>query len=416
MKSAKTSSRTAPRKGPARAAPPPRSRDRAPAPRSALRPREVLRLVERTLSQPTAPFREGAVIRHVLGFVTERPHLAVRVDADGNLWLRRRAVRPAPSPLVLVAHMDHPGFHAVTCRRGGAGHRVEARFLGGVRAPFFRGARVRFFARDGEVRARCLRVRASDGHGDPVVTLDAEAAVPPGAFGMWDLPPYRRRRVAGGDALIESRAVDDLVGVAASLALLDAVDRIDPAERVDVRVLLTRGEEVGFIGALAAATSGRLPAGARILSLEASKALPDARQGDGPILRVGDRTSSFDDTLLRWMGRTAARLAGPKGDRFRWQRRLMDGGTCEATAFQLFGFRCAGLCVPLGSYHNMGDDGRIRAESIREGDVLGLVRFLEGLVQGDADCPRRGAPDPLRARLDTGLRRRRRDLARDPFA
>jgi len=412
----------APRTAPARAASSRRGGARAargakprPAPVSALPPAEVLHLVETVLSQPTAPFREGAVIRTVLRFVAARPHLAVRVDADGNLLLRRRAVRPTPTPLVLVAHMDHPGFHAVSCRRLGKRHRVEARFLGGVRASYFAGARVRFFTDAGEVRARCLRVRPDPRSGDLAAVLEAAAPVPAGSFGMWDLPPFRRRRVAGGER-IESRAVDDLVGVAAGLALLGASERIDPARRTDVRLLLTRAEEVGFVGALAAATARRLPPGARILSLEASKALANARQGDGPILRVGDRTSSFDDGLLRWIGRSAARLAGPRGDRFRWQRRLMDGGTCEATAFQLFGFRCAGLCVPLGAYHNMGDDGRVRAESIRTDDVLGLVRLLEALVRDDADCPRPGTPDPLRARLDAGLRRRRRELAQDPFA
>lgn len=381
---------------------------------SAIRPARVLRQVARTLACPTAPFREGAVIREVLHFVGERPHVALRVDRDGNLLLRRRNVRPSATPLVLVAHMDHPGFRAVASRARGRRHLVSATFLGGVRPEFFRGARVRFFDPAGEVAARVDGVQRDRAGGGLTVLLVAAGPVTPGSFGMWDLPPFERR--GPGGALLVSRAVDDLVGVAAALALLDAVDAIDPRRRVDVRALFTRGEEVGFVGALAVAGSRRLPRGARILSLEASKALPHARQGDGPILRVGDRTSSFDDTLLRWMARTATRLAGPKGNRFAWQRRLMDGGTCEATAFQLFGFRCAALCVPLGNYHNMGDDGRIRAETIRLEDVIGLVRFLEGLVRHDADCPRRGAIDPLRRRLDTGLRRHRRDLARDPFA
>jgi endoglucanase len=381
---------------------------------SSVDPARILRLVAETVSQPTAPFREGAVIRHVLRFVAARPHLAVRVDRDGNLLLRRRAVRPSATPLVVVAHMDHPGFHAVRCEGRGRRFLVSARFLGGVRPEFFRGARVRFFDGEEAVRARVARVRRDAKGGELAVTLVAERAVSPGSFGMWDLPPLRAPR--GGRGRLASRAIDDLVGVAAGLALLDAVDAIDPRRRVDVRALFTRGEEVGFVGALAVAGSRRLPRGARILSLEASRALANARQGDGPILRIGDRTSSFDDGLSRWMARTATALAGPKGDRFPWQRRLMDGGTCEATAFQQHGFRCAALCVPLGNYHNMGDDGRIRAETIDPRDAVGLVRLLEALVRNDADCPRRGAPDPLRRRLDDGLRRHRRALAGDPFA
>jgi endoglucanase len=152
------------------------------------------------------------------------------------------------------------------------------------------------------------------------------------------------------------------------------------------------------------------------VAIEASKALPHARQGDGPILRVGDRTSTFDDALTRWIARVAAELAGPSGRRFRWQRRLMDGGTCESTAYQLFGYRCAALCVPLGNYHNMSDRGRIAAESIRLSDLVGLVRLFEGMVRRDPDCPRSGARDPLRRRLERRFRGASRELRRDPFS
>ncbi len=381
---------------------------------SAIRPARVLALARDLLSCPTAPFHEGAVIARILARAARGPRLSVRADRDGNLWLARSGVRRSPSPLVLVAHMDHPGFRARASRRRGGAVAVEADFLGGVRPGFFVGARARFFTGDGEIVARVTAVRRDRASGDLRASLRARRPVPEGAFGMWDLPAFRYSPPRGG--LVESRAVDDLAGVTAALALLEEADRIDPKRRVDVRALFTRGEEVGFVGALAAVDSGALPRRARVVSLEASKAFAHAPQGAGPILRVGDRTSSFDDGLTRWMGRVAAKLAGPRGTGFAWQRKLMDGGTCEATAFQLHGYRSAALCVPLGNYHNMADDGRIRAESIRLSDLVGLVRLLEGLVLHDDDCPAEGAGDPLRARLAAGLRRRRRDLARDPFA
>jgi len=110
------------------------------------------------------------------------------------------------------------------------------------------------------------------------------------------------------------------------------------------------------------------------------------------------------------------RLAGPSGRGLAWQRRLMDGGTCESTAYQLYGYRCAAMCLPLGNYHNMSERGRIAAESIRLSDLVGLVRFFEGLVRDEEGAPRPGRPDPLRHRLEAGHARRRRELARDPFA
>jgi endoglucanase len=129
---------------------------------------------------------------------------------------------------------------------------------------------------------------------------------------------------------------------------------------------------------------------------------------------VGDRTSVFDDALSRWIGRVGTALA--RDGRFRWQRKLMDGGTCESTAYQLFGYRCAGMCLPLGNYHNMSERGRIAVESIRLSDLVGLVRFFEGLVRFDSDAPRPGRPDPLRRRLEQRFARARHELRRDPFA
>ncbi len=381
---------------------------------SLVRPARVLRLAERTLSRPTAPYREGAVIAWVREFVAARPHLQLREDADGNLAVRRRGVPRSGSPLVFAAHMDHPGFRALRSARVGRNVRVEALFLGGVRPQFFPGARARFFADGDEIPARVQRVRPDPRSGEQRCVLRARWTVPAGSFGMWDLPAFRR--AAGDPDLLETRAADDLAGVTATLALLDVVDEVDPARHVDVAGLFTRAEEVGFVGALAVARGRRLPARTRLVAIEASKALPDAPQGAGPILRVGDRTSIFDDGLTRWIARVGAQLAGPRGRRFAWQRKLMDGGTCESTAYQLYGHRCAAMCLPLGNYHNMGEDGRIRAESIRLSDLVGLVRFFEGMVRRDGDSPRAGRIDPLRERLERRFRRGRRELARDPFA
>jgi putative aminopeptidase FrvX len=386
------------------------------APRaSAVRSAAVLRIAARTLACPTAPYREGTVIEWVRAFAGRAPHLALRADAAGNLELRRRGVRPSRAPLVLAAHMDHPGFRALATALERGAHGVEALFLGGVQPHYFPGARARFDLAGGETRpARVVAARPDPASGGLRVRLRARAAIPPGCFGTWDLPGFRRARHAPD--LLETRAADDLAGVSAILAVLDVVDRIDPARRVDVRALLTRAEEVGFVGAIAAARGGTLPPAARIVAIEASKALPHAPQGAGPILRVGDRTSVFDDGLTRWLAQVATELGAAGGRRFRWQRRLMDGGTCESTAYQLYGYRCAALCVPLGNYHNMSERGRIAVESIRLSDLVGLVRFFEGMIRRDADCPRARASDPLRARLDRRFRANARALRRDPFA
>jgi endoglucanase len=40
-----------------------------------------------------------------------------------------------------------------------------------------------------------------------------------------------------------------------------------------------------------------------------------------------------------------------------FQRRIMDGGSCEATATTAFGLPTIGLSLPLGNYHNQGFEG-----------------------------------------------------------
>ena len=200
----------------------------------------------------------------------------------------------------------------------------------------------------------------------------------PGGFAMWDLPAYALR---GGR--IHSRCLDDLLSCAATLAALDEMCRRRP-RGAHVWGLFTRAEEVGFFGALAAIKARTVPRAARVLSLETSRALPHAPQRGGVIVRVGDARSLFDPALMGVVHEVAKELSA--GDpRFRYQRRLMDGGSCEATAFCAAGYRAGGLALPLGNYHNMkGLDGGpkgIGAETVALADYLSEVKLLVRLCQ-----------------------------------
>jgi len=165
----------------------------------------------------------------------------------------------------------------------------------------------------------------------------------------------------------------DLLGYV--LACLDEVRRLAP-EGAAVWGLLTRAEEVGFLGALEAIRLGTVPSGSTVLSLECSKALVNAPQGEGVIVRVGDRMSIFAPALTEALRAAAESVAGDDPS-FRFQRKLMDGGACEATAFCASGYRASGLAVPLGNYHNAADDGPgIAAENVLIDDWLAEVRLL----------------------------------------
>jgi putative aminopeptidase FrvX len=160
--------------------------------------------------------------------------------------------------------------------------------------------------------------------------------------------------------------------------------------------VFTRAEEIGFIGAIHLAKSKLLPPEATIISLETSKEIAPAKMGDGPIVRVGDRSSIFDP------GTTDFFVEVAKREKLAFQRCLMSGGTCEATAFQLYGYRSGALCIALGNYHNCTPDDRIDAEFIDLRDLDGLIRFCVAIAEadGNAESERAALRQRLEARLE----------------
>ena len=345
----------------------------------------VLSILQGVLRHPTAPFREEKVAGHIRSFSRGRRSLTLKADRFGNLIVRYRRGRvPRGGPLlVFAAHMDHPGFISGPKERGKG---TRAIFLGGVKKSFFKGTRVRFFPEGGEVPGRITSVKEVS-RSEKRVTVETRAAVPEGTIGMWDLRPFKRK----GER-IYGRALDDLAGVGAILALLDALHRGKVTG--EAAGLFTRGEEAGLNGATALALARGLPrTRSRIVTVETSKALVNARVGAGPIIRVGDRRLIFDGPITRFMDIVAADLSKKPG-RFLHQRRLMDGGTCESTPFSLLGYRAGATCVALGNYHNMGPDGKIREEYIHGGDIYSLVRLFVEMVKRRGEIDR--DPDPLR--------------------
>lgn len=350
---------------------------------------------------PTAAGCEARVVAWLRDWSARRRGVTARRDRFGNLELRR-AGRPAARPLYLVAHMDHPAFvvHQVRGPR-----RLIAHFRGGVSDAYFRGARVRLHHADGSSDRGTVSAapRAARGPAEArravSIRFERPVSAEPGAILTWDLGPPRFR----GDRL-HAPACDNLAGVAAAVAALDTVGR-HPG--VGLRVLFTRGEEVGFLGAIAACRARLLPRRARVIVLENSRSYADSPIGDGPVIRVGDRVSTFGPELTRRIAAIAA-ATGQRGPSFRWQRKLMPGGVCEASAFEAYGYETACICLPLGNYHNMNErTGRIAAETISRGDFHGLVRLLAAIARG-LDDPAHATP--MREKLEAMFQARRHVL------
>ena len=359
-----------------------------------------LTLLERILALPTAPFVEHHVIEFIRRFAARRPDLECRSDRHGNLLVSyRRGRAPRRPPIALAAHLDHPGFVA---ERMIGPKRLRAVWRGGVKAEYFPKRRVCFFDNRQRVRGRidavhCAKAKPSRwGPRVECVEVTVPRLVSPNAPGMWDLPAPRRR-----GQRIEATACDDLAGAAAMLCALDRLCRSRATGQLTC--LFTRAEEVGFIGAIAACRTRTLPRRTWIVAIECSSELAGVTLGDGPVLRVGDLARVFTPSLTAHCGVVADRLAERDPD-FRYQRKLMDGGTCESAVYCEYGYAATGLCLALRNYHNMDRDrGQIAPESIHLDDFDRLVRWFVALA-GSGDTTPAGVT-PLRRRVDSNYKR-----------
>jgi endoglucanase len=348
------------------------------------------RILIELLSIPTAPFAEHQVIAYIERFCLRRKHITLKRDRSGNVLVRVKAGnRKVAHPVCITAHLDHPGFVSEKMISRG---QVRAFWRGGVPPEYFVGARVRFSVGDRWVQGRVTATKVGVKDGRKLVeTAEIEVArdVPPGSIGMWDFPDPVIR---GGK--IYARACDDLAGAAAMLCAIDEL--ASGGKSCDAYFLFTRAEEVGFIGAIAACRLGTIPKKCVVVAMETSSERPFAKIGDGPILRVGDKATTFTHEATAYVQRVAQDLE--RQGKFVYQRKLMDGGTCESSAYCRLGYEATGMCVALGNYHNVdAAKKRLAPEYISVFDFENVVKWFVALAR--SPHPYSGRDDVLDARL-----------------
>lgn len=388
------------------------------------------------LSIPTAPYREHAVASWCLEtlatsgvptFLDAAGNIIVNAHSEADFKKRLRAAKCAPR--VFIAHMDHPGFHGVRWKKSGKRQLLVAQWHGGAPTEKILGARVwtaieNGYASPGRVRKATFETRPNGFKS--IKTLEIELTDSPTRcehcfqiparelFGGWGFsaPVWTQ------GSTVYTKAADDLVGVYAILELAKESSQTKPSRRTPWFAILSRAEEVGFIGTLAhldrfAPTYRSLRHAPLFVSLETSRTLPGARLGHGPVVRLGDRWTVFSPGWTRAFSDLAARVLPGKH-----QRRVMDGGSCEASAAMAHGFDAIGISVPLANYHNQNFEGGpdilrgasqgVAPEGVDVADVRGMIRLCEALVAS-------GGPHSLatpKAAWDAGRTRFRRSLLR----
>lgn len=326
-------------------------------------------------SIPSAAGREQRVVAWLERFVAERPAWSMSKDPAGNLVVERAnstSHSASSRPIFITAHLDHPAF---VIERVISPSVFEVSFRGGVMDEYFQSARVVAYDNTDQQHRGVLTGTMpgpDNGQAGPfkhyLFELDrATDALNIGDVAVWDLGPAQ---VINNQ--MHTLACDDLSAVAAMACLLDVLQHVEPTQ--DVRFLFTRAEEVGFIGAIATIRHGTMPKNSRVIALENSRAFPESPIHGGPIVRVGDRMSVFSPVLTDAIAKRAEEIAGAPSTvtasqklsnlpQWKWQRKLMAGGACEASVYFNAGYEATCVCLPLGNYHNMADLAAVQANT-----------------------------------------------------
>ncbi|MCM0605413.1 MAG: hypothetical protein KA715_04935 [Xanthomonadaceae bacterium] len=337
------------------------------------------------LSIPMAPFRELYVLDWVRGILTQNK-IPYFQDQTGNIVIgfkssseyKKRLAKKANQPLrIFIAHLDHPGFHGVKWISKNV---LETKWLGGNPTANLEGSKVWISSlhlhetHEGKVTSATLH---SHGKSIKSALIECDSDVSDmnaeelfGGFGFQS-PAWQE------DELIYTKAADDLIGVYSILETALKLWKAKSPARALFAGLLTRAEEVGFIGTLGHLDeyfTKPVKTPIAVVSLETSKTLPGAEIGKGPVVRLGDRSTVFHPGFTQLLTGLAKKLLPDKH-----QRRIMDGGSCEATAATVIGLPAIGISVPLGNYHNIGENGPA-PEFIHINDIAGMKTLCYGLM------------------------------------
>lgn len=354
---------------------------------------QALGYLSRLGSQPATSFYESGVVAVIKSILTELG-VDFNVDGYGNI-VAKLAGRAAPSdeipPIAFVAHMDHPGFEAVSVD----GDYLVGKAAGGVPAGSFEpGVPLQIILENGQRLKAVIAGRyGNEADRQVLIQLQEPQTVSLPCSVVFDLVDFQ----LDGEYL-RMRSLDDLAGCASILAALAVLSR-QPVPG-DVYGVFTRAEEVGLVGARVMGEARTLPEHTLVVSLESSRTLPGAEIGGGPVIRVGDAGFTFNADAESALIKARETLqARPEG--FKVQRQLMSGGTCEASAFALYGYRTTGIAFPLGNYHNGAPEDKIEAEYIHQDDFFGGIELI---VEASLS---------VSERVDTAFRRRLGDLSEE---
>lgn len=359
-----------------------------------------LEFLKKLSTIPTAAFYEQFMHQEIEDIyckhLADNPKINKTIDDFGNIIIHYKgdSNREHPKAIVYTAHTDHPAFHLQLLADG----TYLAKMAGGLKTDYVLGSKLFLYNRNDcsfKITGRVTKV-LDQGDGNPskryIVQVDDNNEQRVFDFATLPFSDFE----IDANKIMHAPAMDDTVGIAMSLAALIKIGERDIA--VDVYLVFHRAEEVGLIGAMAVAQSKILPKDAFVISLEASsyKAKRDreneteevkeiVKVGGGVVLRLGDRTiPNFNHAAITMLHAAAAFFEGSI------QAARTYAGTCEAAPYYLYGYRAAGICLPLIGYHNDGTyEGKKEfiPEAVHVHDFDNGIEYMVKVVEKLVKCP-----------------------------
>ncbi len=334
-----------------------------------------LSILEQLGKEAAAPYYEKNVsllIKQIL----DRQNIAYTEDTYGNIIASYKNLNKEHSipKMAFVSHMDHPGIEILSVENS----KIIGKMIGRTSDSIFT-EKIPLIIHDSlgqKIIAESTGDQTDSKDEIFITTLEEKLPTLP-AFAVFDLPEFLLE-----DQKILMRACDDLVGCAASLAVLEYLTKENRPG--NIQAIFTRAEEAGLVGARLIANDQFLTKETIIISIETSKAIPGGELGKGPIIRAGDAATTFSQKAEALLNFAKANLL-QRDKTINIQRQLMDGGVCEATAFILNGYEATGIAFPLAHYHNGLGEPSIQAEFIDVNDFNGGLQLLLETTSVDTD-------------------------------
>ncbi|MBU0511805.1 MAG: M42 family metallopeptidase [Chloroflexi bacterium] len=330
-------------------------------------------LIQKLIQTP-GPSGYEKQIRAVVHDEVEAYADEIRVDALGNLIVRKGTKTAQGQRIMLAAHIDEIGVIATHVDENGF---VRFTNIGGVRPHYCLGGRVRFLN-------GVIGVIGTEKISDPkkMPPLD-KMFIDVGAASRKDCPVrigdvavFERPFTDLGNRLV-SKAMDNRISAA---VLIETLRQLEDTPH-EIYFVFTAQEEVGVRGATTAAYSIDPDLGLAV-DVTSTGDTPkgvtmDVALGKGPAIKVKDAGVLADPRIIDWMVKTAEKAKIP------YQLEILEHGGTDARAIQLTraGVPAGCLSIPCRYVHSP-------SEMVDYSDVQNAVRLLVALLSNPVTLER----------------------------